>query len=217
MTAKPDVTLVIVQPRPRKSMPRQVDHDARRQEVSLIAAKLIAQVGVERVTVRELARAAGYSTAIVSHYFADKRQLLLFTYQAAAQSAQERVDAVLGRSPDDLEGCLTALLPLDEERRREWQVWFAFWGMAIGDAEFAAEQRRRMAGSRRMLVRVLRAMSASGKLPPNGDFDPDLAARQFLTLINGLAVQVGFDPDDWPAERQMLMLKRTIAQTLSTP
>ena len=43
-------------------MPRQVDHDARRLEVAEVAARLIAQVGVERVTVRELAKAAGYST-----------------------------------------------------------------------------------------------------------------------------------------------------------
>ncbi|MGE0665902.1 MAG: TetR/AcrR family transcriptional regulator [Sphingomonadales bacterium] len=189
-------------------MPRQVDHDARRREVAEVAARLIAQVGVERVTVRELARAAGYSTAIVSHYFADKRQLLLFTYQAAAQAAQARVDAVLSKAPDDLVGSIEALLPLDEARHREWQVWLSFWGMAIGDPEFAEEQRRRVLDTRKRIERVLKAMAANGKLAADADFD--LMARELLTMINGLAVQAGFDPADWPAERQHQVLMQAV-------
>jgi AcrR family transcriptional regulator len=190
-------------------MPRQVDHDARRLEVAEVAARLIAQMGVERVTVRELAKAAGYSTAIVSHYFADKRQLLLFTYQAAAQSARTRVDAVRATAPDDLEGCLLALLPSDDSRRREWQVWLSFWGMAIGDPEFAEVQRHRVLDTRRMIRGVLEAMSARGRLRADTDFD--LLSRQLLTIVNGLAVQAGFDPEDWPAERQAKVLRQTIA------
>ena len=189
-------------------MPRQVDHDARRLEVAQVAARLIAQVGVERVTVRELAKAAGYSTAIVSHYFADKRQLLLFTYQAAAQAAQARVDAVLKVAPDDLVGSVEALLPLDDARHREWQVWLSFWGMAIGDPEFAAEQRRRVLDTRKRLEKVLRAMASMGKL--SGDADFDLIAREILTLVNGIAVQAGFDPADWPADRQRKLLMQAI-------
>lgn len=190
-------------------MPRQVDHDARRREVAEVAARLIAQVGVERVTVRELAKAAGYSTAIVSHYFADKRQLLLFTYQAAAQAAQARVDAVLKQAPDDLIGSIEALLPLDEERHRDWQVWLSFWGMAIGDPQFAAEQRSRVLNTRKRIEKVLKAMAASGKLARDTDFD--LIARELLTMVNGLAVQAGFDPADWPAERQRKVLRQFVA------
>jgi AcrR family transcriptional regulator len=190
-------------------MPRQVDHDARRLEVAEVAARLIAQVGVERVTVRELAKAAGYSTAIVSHYFADKRQLLLFTYQAAAQAAQARVDAILKEAPDDLIGSIEALLPLDEARHRDWQVWLSFWGMAIGDPQFAAEQRSRVLETRKRIEKVLRAMAANGKLPPDSDFD--LIARELLTMVNGLAVQAGFDPADWPAERQRKVLRQFVA------
>jgi AcrR family transcriptional regulator len=190
-------------------MPRQVDHDARRLEVADVAARLIAQVGVERVTVRELAKAAGYSTAIVSHYFADKRQLLLFTYQAAAQAAQARVDAVLNEAPDDLAGSIEALLPLDEARHRDWQVWLSFWGMAIGDPEFAAEQRSRVLETRKRIEKVLRAMAVSGKLAADSDFD--LLSRELLTVVNGLAVQAGFDPADWPPERQRKLLQQSIA------
>jgi AcrR family transcriptional regulator len=195
-------------------MPRQVDHDARRLEVAEVAARLIAQIGVERVTVRELAKAAGYSTAIVSHYFADKRQLLLFTYQAAAQAAQARVDKVLQLAPDDLVGSIEALMPLDEARHREWQVWLSFWGMAIGDPEFAAEQRRRVLDTRKRLEKVLRAMAESGKLAKDTDFD--MVARELLTMVNGIAVQAGFDPADWPAERQHKLLMQAIAPLVAS-
>ena len=52
-------------------------------------------------------------------------------------------------------------------------------------------------------------MAANGKLPADSDFD--LIARELLTMINGLAVQAGFDPADWPAERQRKVLRQFVA------
>src|SRR5690606_29622071 len=115
----------------RRAMPRQVDHDERRRAVARIAADLIARGGLEALTIRNVAKAAGYSTAVVSHYFADKRQLLLFIYRAAIERTRSQIDAALAKDRGDLKACLDAILPLNEERRRDWLVWFAFWGMAV--------------------------------------------------------------------------------------
>ena len=64
----------------------------------------MALICVDAVTVRDVAASVGMSTAIVSHYFRDKRELLLFTFGAAAESARTRLNAVLERDPADLEG-----------------------------------------------------------------------------------------------------------------
>ncbi|MDD2669165.1 TetR/AcrR family transcriptional regulator, partial [Zoogloea sp.] len=95
-------------------MPAVVDHEKRRQQIAGIAADLISRVGLDALTMREIAAAAGYSTTIVTHYFASKRDLLLYTYRASASNAQGRVNAVLARDPCDLKGSIEALLPLDE-------------------------------------------------------------------------------------------------------
>ena len=50
-------------------MPKIVDHEARRREISAAAAALIAKGGLEAVTFREIAQASGYSKGVVEHYF----------------------------------------------------------------------------------------------------------------------------------------------------
>lgn len=181
-------------------MPRIVDHDIRRAEVIGIASELVASGGLDALTVRDVARAAGYSTAIVSHYFADKQDLLLKVYQAAVARAQTRLDLALAQDAGDIVACLDALLPIDRARYRDWQIWFAFWGMAIADAHFASEQRRRVQDAIQMVRAVFQARAASGRLPATADCAR--LAETCVTLINGLAVQVLFDRKAWPAARQ---------------
>ena len=111
-------------------MPLIVDHEFRRKQVAKVASKLIAEAGLEAVTVRDVAQAAGCSTAIVSHYFHNKRELLLFTYRYSIETSMARSDHALGPGADDLKAFIAALLPLDEERRMDWKIWIAFWAKA---------------------------------------------------------------------------------------
>jgi len=130
-------------------MPLIVDHDARRREVGAIAARLIATSGLEGVTVRDVARIAGFSTAVVSHYFDNKRALLLFVYRMALMDSVARVQRRRDTGAG-LQKCLEALLPLDRNRRDRWKIWFTFWGMAMEDAAFLAEQQQRGREARRI-------------------------------------------------------------------
>ena len=57
-------------------MPKIVDQQARRAELSSIAAGLIAVGGLEAATIREIARASGFSKGVVEHYFDDKQELI---------------------------------------------------------------------------------------------------------------------------------------------
>lgn len=170
-----------------------MDHDSRRRLVAHSAARLIADGGTDAATVREVARAAGFSTTVVSHYFRDKRELLLLTYRESATQARARVEAVLRIDPTDLRGALHALLPLDAGRRREWKINAAFWGLAVADDELGREQRARVRGARVLLADVVRRQAAT---------DPDAAARRLLTVVMGVSIQAVFDPAGWPASRQ---------------
>jgi AcrR family transcriptional regulator len=184
-------------------MPLPTDHEERRRALSLIAADSIAARGLEGLTIRGIAATAGCSTTIVTHYFADKRQLLHRTYTEAALRAQARVEAVLGRDRTDLEGCLEALLPMDAESLRDWKVYLAFWQIASADPTFAEEQRRRESNARTIIEGVLQARHAD---------DPSGEARRLLTLVQGVAVQAIFDPVDWSPQRQRAFLSDTLSQ-----
>ena len=58
-------------------MPRYVDHDARRRHMAETAADLVGRDGLEALTFRNVAEAARSSTTVLTHYFADKSELLV--------------------------------------------------------------------------------------------------------------------------------------------
>jgi AcrR family transcriptional regulator len=178
-------------------MPRKVDHDERRQQVVDIARRLIEKEGVDAATVRRVAEEAGCSTTIVSHYFANKHQLLLLIYRRASEGAKDRVRDVLDRSPGDIEACLEALLPMDEPRRRDWHVWFAFWGMAIGDTEFAHEHRTYLREVTRILAGVLQHRFGGR----NRTHMYRREGQRLFALVSGIAMQAVFDAQTLPVSR----------------
>jgi AcrR family transcriptional regulator len=185
-------------------MARVVDHDERRAHLIEVAARLIAKSGMDGLTVREVAKAAGVSTGVVSHYFADKRDLLKLTFDVTADSVYGQVAEQLARDGHDPEICLEGFLPIDAERRRGWRVWLAFWGLAIGDREFAADQKLRARRARDLVARILRAGRDAGELRP--EVDIEAAAALVLGVVQGIAAQATFDPKDWPPERQRQVL-----------
>ncbi len=185
-------------------MPRIVDHDARRRLVAEVAAEIVAERGLEAVTFRELADRAGFSTAIVSHYFADKREVLQVTYRHVVRGARQRLLQAVAADPTDVAAGLDALLPLDGIRRRDWKVWFAFWAVAAADADLAAVQRERVLRTREDIAGLLALLPTP---PANGD----TAARLVMSTVMGVAAQAVFDPDDWPPDRQRDVLRATLA------
>ena len=52
-------------------MPKIVDHEERRREVTLAAARIVIESGRSALTARNVAEATGWSTTVVSHYFDD--------------------------------------------------------------------------------------------------------------------------------------------------
>jgi AcrR family transcriptional regulator len=168
--------------------------------VGTVAAGLIAAGGLDAATIRDVAAAAGTSTKAVTRYFADKDELLLFVYRAAAARARSRLDAAVAMTPDDPLACMDELLPLDAARRRDWAVWFAFWSVALGDPDLQREQRQRVQATYATLLRVVRAAVASGRL--GSAAGPERVAARLLTTLHGVAVQTVFDPRRWTAARQ---------------
>lgn len=183
-------------------MPRHVDHEARRAEVAAIAAELIARRGLDGVSLRDVAAAAECSTTVVTHYFTGKRELLEHAYRSAVAATERRLaQARAAEGGDRLLALCEAILPMDRARRRTWQTWFAFFGVAAADEELAGMQRRRVAGFRALLAEALAG---------DGVGAPEAAARELMALLHGIASEAVFDPADWPPERQRMLVQDTL-------
>ena len=187
-------------------MPRIVDAEQRRAEITDAAARLIARSGIESVTMREVAAEAGWTTGAVTHYFTDKRELLLQTFQESlARRRSLRPPEATTPAIERLRASLEGALPLDDDRRRHWLVTLTCCTRATGDEQLAAAQRD--------AYREFRAYVAA--LVTDSGFGRGPAARslaeRLISFADGIAVQALFDPDSWPPARQRDMLDAMLA------
>ena len=187
-------------------MPKVVDIDQRRAELTDAAARLIARSGIESATMREVAAEAGLTTGALTHYFADKHELLLTTFQASLSSRRSRRPADEAADPfDRLLASLEGALPLDDDRRRHWMVSIALCSQAAGDPELAAAQRAAYAEFiGHVAGLVVQCGLASARTA-------DDVAAMVIAAADGIAVQALFDDRRWPASRQRQVLGSMLA------
>ncbi|MFA7587978.1 MAG: TetR/AcrR family transcriptional regulator [Novosphingobium sp.] len=194
-------------------MPLIVDHDERRRHIADVTARMIAQRGMDKVTLRDVAREAGYSGAIIGHYFEDKLHLLSFTSANGRARATTRVERALERGGDPV-SALAEYLPLDEERQLEWQAWFGFWSKATSEPAIASERLNGVNESRQFIADVLTMAAGLGQIP--GDTDCEHGATQVQVLLDGMACLVTMDPDHWPASRQREFFEAELRKMLGS-
>ncbi len=181
-------------------MPRYVDHDARRRHIAATAAELVGTRGLEALTFRNVAEAAGSSTTVLTHYFTDKRDLLRSTYEAVAERSGARFDEAQ-RHGGGLRECLEALLPLDAQRQTEWRLLTCYWGMAVSDPNLARAEARHVRSAQRRIESLLRQ-----HYPEIADAEIEVVARRLVTLVHGLGAHSALDPDHWsPAEQRRIL------------
>ena len=99
----------------------------------------------------------------MSHYFTDKHDLVNATYKEVGDRVTSRLDAAV-HSADRLPSVLEALLPLDEDRIRDWRLLFTFLGLAATDAELTAEQLTRATTARIRIEQAIVAEQDAGLL-----------------------------------------------------
>ncbi len=177
-------------------MPKIVDHEERREELAAAVWRLASRDGLDAVTIRSVSAEAGWSTGALHHYFSDKEELLLFAFKTVADRVGRRVATARAESGEPLElarALLAIGLPLDDERRDETRVWFAFLGLALTRPLLARAQRLAYEAWRRMVADALRDAQERGDIDEEVDVEREAAA--LVALVDGLAVQASFDPD----------------------
>jgi AcrR family transcriptional regulator len=186
-------------------MPRVVDHDERRERIAEAAWRVIEREGLEGANLRDIAREAGHTTGVLSHYFRGKRELMAFAFQLVVDRSTRRI-ARRSRDAGVIEA-LAELLPLDEERRREATVWLVLMAASLSDQYLAGELRQRYAEARKAMLPVFREAlgEAAGE-------DPEDVGDELLAAVDGIIVDALTDPDRYPSERQLALLRRALAR-----
>jgi AcrR family transcriptional regulator len=174
-------------------VPRQVDRLERRRALADAVFAVVAERGLEAVSLREVAARAGVSMGAVQHYFASKDEMLRFALDHLHARVLSRLQAEVGRLSDPgrrelIEAGLAVMLPLTEEGRQEAAVNVGFVSKAMTDEGYAALLR---GGYERLLTvsrLQLRQARDAGELGPG--IDPDHEAVALYLLSQGLVAPV---------------------------
>ncbi|MCP2328897.1 AcrR family transcriptional regulator [Hamadaea flava] len=170
-------------------MPKIVDHEQRRRELAAAVWQVIAEQGVDEVSIRTVAAAAGWSTGALRHYFATRGELLAFACEQVIDQVTERIRTL--PPPTDPVRAVRAILletmPVDERRRTEASIAFSFLALGLGDPELARVQRRHFTSMYELCVQMIEGLAAYQALAPTTQDVPTLA-RRMHAVVDGLTV-----------------------------
>jgi AcrR family transcriptional regulator len=196
--------------------PKDVDHDARREELLEAVWRVVARDGLEGATLRGMARETGWSVGSLAHYFADKDDIL----ESALRLAYERIAARWERKLAGLDGraALRELvldnLPLDDERELETKFLMNYWSRAIRGGDGVPRPARRGPLLIDRLAALARAGQGAGEI--SADRMPEDIAELLLGLIDGFSLHALLDPERLTRERQVALIEEELDR-LSRP
>jgi TetR/AcrR family transcriptional regulator, transcriptional repressor of bet genes len=186
-------------------MPKIVDHEQRRDEIALVACRVVAQYGFEQATIARIAREAGYTSGMVAHYFDTKQDIVIAALRLILRRIEERLTPSARAGQTDLLALLTEALPVDETRYSECAFWIAFWGQVPTDKRL----KRINAWLHREYLRLFERCLARGwdewRLWSAAVREQVL--RSVVTFINGITASTVASRTDWPAARQIGQLR----------
>jgi AcrR family transcriptional regulator len=186
-------------------MPKIVDHEQRRDEIALVACRVVAEHGFDQATIVRIAREAGYTTGMVAHYYDTKQEIVIAALRLILRRIEERLTRPAGDVQSDLLTILTEALPVDEERYTECAFWTAFWGQVSADKKL----KRINAWVHREYMRLFERCLTQG-WPAYAQWSVavrDQVLRSVVTFINGLTASAVASQSDWPAAKQIEQLR----------
>lgn len=149
--------------------------------------RVVAERGLDAVSVRSVAREAGVSAGAVQYYFPTVDALLQAAYRRVIDRVTERATRLLPapRAKDFVRALLRELLPLDEERETELRVGLAFSARSVVSRPLADLYTEGYRALVEALEAAFRLAVAQHEAAPG--IDPRREAVTAAALADGLA------------------------------
>jgi AcrR family transcriptional regulator len=171
-------------------MARQADHDQRRRQFAAAALAVISREGLEGLTMRDVAKEAGFTTGALTHYFKSKDEVLIAVSEHGAEIVRPMMDeAATGVSARAaLRDLFHTILPTSTAMKAQWRCWLAFWERGAHSPQVQRVMRERYFEYTNRVVSVIRRAQEQGEAPR--DLDVEHVAREIIAMVDGLGVQV---------------------------
>ena len=186
-------------------MPKIVDHEKRREEIALVACRVVAAYGFEQATIVRIAREAGYTTGMVAHYFDTKQDIIVAALRLILRRIEERLTPAGAQSAPNLLTLLSEALPMDDTRYIECAMYMAFWGQVPADRRLKGVN----AWLHREYLRLFERCLARGWPEWRGwpAATREQVLRSVVTFINGITASTVASRSEWTPARQVAQLR----------
>ncbi len=185
----------------------------RRRDLGQAVWRVIRRDGLARASVREVAREAGVSSGSLRHYFGSQSELMVFAMRLVIERIEARLAAL--EVPQDplpaARAVFAELLPLDEERQAENEVWLAFTARALVEPEL-----RELCHEAYDSLRFACRRWVAPLLPRSSEHTVEMEAERLFALVDGLAVHGAMHPEQATAHRLLAVLEHHLHQVATT-
>jgi len=189
-------------------MPKDVNHDERREELLEAVWQVIARDGMERATIRAIARETGWSAGVLAHYFDGKEEIigsaLRLMYERIAARWDSKLEGLTGI--EALQELVLDNLPLDDERELETRFLMNYWSREIRGGNHGPRPARRGPMLIDLLTELTRDAQATGEI--RSDEAPEDIAERLLGLIDGFSLHTLLDPRRLSRSRQVALVQQ---------
>jgi len=167
--------------------------DARRDQMLLAAAHLIAERGFSDTRIADVAERVGASPALVIYYFGTKDSLLTEALRWSERSFYAAVEEMLQETPSlraRIENLVEACLPESKDVPDDWGLWFDLWAQAFRHPEVKKDRAQLDEQWRALIARVVEAGIAGNEI---AQVDVQAFTVMWAALLDGLVVQVALE------------------------
>lgn len=188
----------------------------RREQIVRATIRCLAREGYSGLTMKKVSREARVSQGILHYYYADKRAILVAALETVMTDLDRRVAAAQARSGRDPQARLRALIQASlqaaVEAREVWLVFVEFWGEMMHDARLRAINAELYTRLRRIIAALLGPGVRAGRYRR---VDVAQAAAVILGLLDGVALQLTFDPKAFSVTAAVRFCEDTIERYLA--
>jgi AcrR family transcriptional regulator len=183
---------------------RTADRPAQEEALSRAVWDVLATQGLERLTVRAVATAAGCTTGLVMHRFPNRQALLRHARELLHETSRRRVEALEASAASPREALRAVLrqgLAIDKETISRSVVWIGFLAAAFADDNLIEIHRRNNRLWRERLERLVGAAAPGWPAERIA-----VVALALSAMVEGAAAFAAADPSSYPAAAQERML-----------
>ncbi|MGH3098303.1 MAG: TetR family transcriptional regulator C-terminal domain-containing protein [Streptosporangiales bacterium] len=177
-------------PTPAPTTSRSRRSADRRVEILEAAWRLAAQRGVHNVRVADIAKACGTSPAAIHYYFPGKQNVIHAALLHCAEAAFTRQSMELDQLTDARERMLRLIdlqVPALGQVRDEWMIWLQVSAASALNSELRHVHNDFYRRWRDTVADTIRLGQQQGRFR---DADPQRTAVAFMSLADGLAIQI---------------------------